>query len=381
MLKMKSLGIYIFVFLIFLSHSSFAHDILFCGERIPVSNDFVAAKLMNIIRGQIPNINLPQLRKRAQENFPVVEYYLKATGLPEDFKYLAIVESGFQNVTSKVGARGFWQLMPETAKELGLNVSYPTDERDNIYKSTYAACKVLANYYLQIRKVYGISSWVLTAAAYNVGIGRMLKAINKQGNDYFSMNLNPETALYVYKIIAVKELFEYPELYMKDFGYNVFSTIAKSSQINTNSIDNDTNVFNSMTLQVSENDGLHPDNVIMTEPAKPLTLNNQSKAIDQSNSASVKYVAANIKGKYKSFSDGEPISIELSEDLEVKGTYNSKGNILLGKGWIIDNRIYIDLGYNDHEVVLLDVNGQKGIALDELKKNEPVLLKVQNKEE
>lgn len=378
---MKHLRFYIFVSLIFFSLPSFAHDILFCGERIPVSNDFVAAKLMNIIRRQIPNVNLPHLRKRVQENFPIVEYYLRETHLPEDFKYLAIVESGFLNLTSKAGARGFWQLMPETARELGLEVSYETDERDNIYKSTYAACKVLASYYLQIRKMYGISSWVLTAAAYNVGIGSMLKAINKQGNDYFSMNLNSETAVYVYKIIAVKELFEYPELYMKDFGYNVFSAIAISSQINNDSSDNDTNIFNSMTVQVSESDGQHPDIVTVTELAKPADLNNRSKRIESSSTVSIKYVAASIKGKYKNFNDGEPISIELNEDLEVKGTYNSKGNILLGKGWIIDDRVYVDLGYNDHEVVLLDLNGEKGIRLDELKKNEPVLLKVQNTEE
>src|SRR5689334_2459927 len=144
-----------------------AHEIIFCGERIPVQNNFVADKLMNVIRQQVPYVNLPQLRKRVEANFPIVEYYLRETGLPEDFKYLAIVESGFLNLTSKAGARGFWQLMPETATELGLVVSPTIDERDNIYKSTYAACKVLASYYLRIKKIYGVSSWVLTAAAYN----------------------------------------------------------------------------------------------------------------------------------------------------------------------------------------------------------------------
>ncbi|HEX8278529.1 MAG TPA: transglycosylase SLT domain-containing protein, partial [Segetibacter sp.] len=104
-----------------------AHDIIFCGERIPVSNNFVATKLMNVIRRQIPEVNLPQLRKRVVMNFPRVEYYLRQTGLPEDFKYLAIVESGFLNVTSPVGARGFWQLMPETARDMGLLVNGTVD--------------------------------------------------------------------------------------------------------------------------------------------------------------------------------------------------------------------------------------------------------------
>src|SRR3982750_3922423 len=80
-----------------------AHEILFCGETIPLNNNMIADKLMNVIRNQVPNVNLPQLRKRVKANFPIVEYYLRETGLPEDFKYLAIVESGFQNVTSVAG--------------------------------------------------------------------------------------------------------------------------------------------------------------------------------------------------------------------------------------------------------------------------------------
>lgn len=227
-LKLSSICSFIVCLLISVLNSN-AHDIIFCGERIPVHNDFVAQKLMNVIRYQIPNVNLPQLRKRVQANFPRVEYYLRATGLPEDLKYLAIVESGFENVTSSVGARGFWQLMPETAKELGLTVSSSLDERDNLDKSTYAACRHLAYYYLEIKKKFGIYSWVLAVAAYNFGIGNISKAIQRQGKDYFTMHLNQETALYVYKIIAVKELFEYPELYMKDFGYNVFSVIQFNS--------------------------------------------------------------------------------------------------------------------------------------------------------
>ena len=143
------------VILLLVSINCFAHEIYFCGERIPVSSNLVSGKLMNVIRKQIPYVNLPQLRKRADANFPVVENYLRVTGLPDDFKYLAIVESGFQNVTSIAGARGFWQLMPNTARELGLTVSNQVDERDNIHKATYAACQVLASYYLDIRRKYG----------------------------------------------------------------------------------------------------------------------------------------------------------------------------------------------------------------------------------
>jgi membrane-bound lytic murein transglycosylase D len=206
-----------------------AHDIIFCGERIPVNNDFVANKLMNVIRKQIPNVNLPSLRQRALLYFPFVESFLKRSGLPADFKYLPIVESGFLVQTSGAGARGFWQLMPATAKDMGLVVSTTLDERDDINKSTMAACKVLSSYYTTIQKKHKVSSWILTAAAYNFGIGNIINAIQNQGKDYFTMNLNAETAVYVYKMIAVKELFEFPELYMKSFGYNVFGKGSPSS--------------------------------------------------------------------------------------------------------------------------------------------------------
>jgi len=353
-----------------------AHEIIFCGERIPVQNNFVADKLMNVIRQQVPYVNLPQLRKRVEANFPIVEYYLRETGLPEDFKYLAIVESGFLNLTSKAGARGFWQLMPETATELGLVVSPTIDERDNIYKSTYAACKVLASYYLRIKKIYGVSSWVLTAAAYNFGIGRMSSAINRQGSDYFSMTLNPETALYVYKIVAVKELFEYPELYMKDFGYNVFQVVQGNTDPKLNTSTNDSAAFTSMEVKVNTSDGKHPSNVVIKEPEKPTTTLEKSE--DAINRNEFKYLSASIKGKYKNFHDGDLITIELQEDLEVKGSFSKKGNLMQGKGWFIGDRIFIDLGYSDHSVTLIDISGKKGVMPQDLKKDQSVLLKVVN---
>ena len=356
-----------------------AHDIIFCGEHIPISNNFVSSTLMDVIRKQIPNVNLPELRKRANLNFPLVEYYLHETGLPEDLKYLAIVESGFQNLVSRVGARGFWQLMPNTARAYGLMVSDNIDERDNIYKATYAACKELASNYLMIRKKYGISSWVLTAAAYNTGIGNIFKNINNQGMDYFSMNLNPETAVYVYKIIAIKELFEYPELYMKDFGYNVFNTIKPAALSEAESSNADSTVFTSMTVNVNTDDGEHPDSV----NAKELPVGKPDYLVPKTNTRKKQnaiYIAANIKGKYKNFSDGQLISVELQDDLLVNGIFNKKGNIIKGIGWHIDDRIMVDLGYEDHSLSLIN-DGKKGITPAELKNGQPVLLKVQGAED
>lgn len=371
-----SIAIYISIlFAVNLTSLCSAHDIVFCGERIPIQNSMVAEKLMNVIRKQMPGVNMPQLRKRVKLNFPVVEYYLRSTGLPEDFKYLAIVESGFQNGESPVGARGFWQLMPETAKELGLKISESTDDRDDIYKSTYAACQVLASYYLRIKKNYNISSWVLTAAAYNLGIGAISKNINRQGKDYFSMNLNPETAMYVYKIIAIKELFEYPELYMKDFGYNVFNKAATGTA--TNGAAADTSFFKSMELKVSENDGRHPEKIVVKELAKAAAANLEEKPREDDQTA-FQYLGAVVKGKYKDFSDGELVTIELLRDMNAGGSFNRKGTQLRGKGWLIDDRVFVDLGYGSHDVILLNVDGQKGIPLVSLSNNNSVLIKVKS---
>jgi hypothetical protein len=353
--------------------SVYAHDIVFCGERIPVDDKFVADKLMNIIRRQIPNVNLPQLRQRTNQYFGIVESYLQATRLPEDFKYLAIVESGFQNVTSPVGAAGFWQLMPETARERGLIVNDLIDERNDIYKSTYAACKVLANYYLEIKRRFGVTSWVLTSAAYNFGIGNMSKAITKQGKDYFQMNLNPETAGYVYKIIAVKELFEYPELYMQKIGYNVFNAKAKVKKIDAT--DNDDAVFSTMTVKVNQRDGNHPEKIntkvdrndLKTAQAKP-------KMEDE---GTITFISAEIVGKYKKFDDGDLVSFKLQDNLQVANRFTAKGNIIQGRGWLIDDKIYIDLGY-DRSIVIYDLNNQKGISFASLKKKETVIMKIIN---
>ena len=345
--------------------NSHAHEIIFCGERIPVGDKFVSDKLMNIIKKQINYINVPSLRQRVNQYMTQVEYYLRETNIPDDFKYLAIVESGFKNAISSAGAAGFWQLMPETARELGLTVNGLVDERNNFNKATYAACKVLANYYLHIRKQFSISSWVLTAAAYNNGIGNIQNAIKKQGTNYFQMQLNEETAAYVYKIIAVKELFQYPELYMHDFGYNIFTTNAKSGTKSQDAINGSEKLnLGGMTVKIDESDGEHP-----------ATLDKKLNPLKKTDLSKIKFVSALITGKYKKFKDGEIVSFILQEDLQVFNRFSAKGTIIQGRGWIIDDRVQIDLGF-DHNVVLLDLKNEKGVALKELKNKGMVIMKV-----
>lgn len=324
------------------------HDVVFCGERIPVDNDFVATKLMNVIRKQVPLVNLPKLRQQANAWFPVFEKYLARHGLPMDLKYIPVVESGFTNATSRAGASGYWQLMPETAKGLGLTVNEVVDERLDIVKSTEAACKLLKNYYSTL----GV--WALTLAGYNFGIGNISKAVKQQGRNYFSMQLNPETAIYVYKIIAVKELFEYPELYMKDFGYNVFNALAKPTPQRGGS-DDDAD-FRSMSVKVMSK--------TEAEPGVKLA-----------------YYSAHIEEARK-FRDGDLVKIVFDEDIYTRSGLSRKGYGFKATGWLIDGRVFIDLNMG-HELTVLGMDNQKGILLEELKakKKTEVILRQEEPEE
>lgn len=344
-----------------------AHEITFCGEKIPVDKEFVAQNLMSVIKKQARYINMSSLRKHADRYFPRLEKYLKDHNLPEDLKYLPIVESGFAIRTSSAGAQGFWQLMPKTAEGMGLSISEGYDQRNDFETSTIAACNLLIEYYLQIKKRYNISSWVLTAAAYNFGIGNMSNSISRQGRDYFSMNLNKETAEYVYKIIAIKELFEYPELYIKNFNYNIFSS-KPAAVVEDDEPETDKNLFGNLEVNVNEKDGLHPD---VTEDKKLMQAEGEVATERRP-----KLVAAQVKGKYNGFKDGDPIMIELQDNLMVQNRYLSKGNLIKGTGWIINDRVFVDLGFGSSDIILYDSNSQQGIAISSLKNNQPLVLKV-----
>jgi membrane-bound lytic murein transglycosylase D len=146
-----------------------------------------------------------RLHQKAAQWFPIIEPILKKYGIPQDFKYVPLVESGLQAGTSPKGAAGFWQFMPGTARTYGLRINSGVDERNNLRKSTIAACKYIKELY----SVFG--NWTMVAAAYNVGDTHMKRQINRQNQDnYFKMKLNRETAGYVYKLISMKEIVENP---------------------------------------------------------------------------------------------------------------------------------------------------------------------------
>ncbi len=148
--------------------------------------------------------------KRKNKFFPIIEPILAQNGVPDDFKYLAVAESGLQNITSPAGAKGFWQIMKGTAKEYGLVVNKNIDERYNLEKATVAACKYLKN----AKQKFG--SWTLAAASYNAGVSRISKELAKQRVDnYYDLYLNEETSRYIPRIIMIKHLLSQP----KKFGF------------------------------------------------------------------------------------------------------------------------------------------------------------------
>lgn len=181
----------------------------FAEETLPLGDVKVERKMKTALAAyNYSRLQTNRLHRKAAEWFPVIEPILAAYGIPEDFKYVPLVESGLQGGVSPKGAAGFWQFMPGTARTYGLKVNSRVDERKNLRKSTIAAAKY-------IKELYGIfDSWTLVAAAYNVGDNHMKRQIDRQNQDnYFKMRLNRETAGYVYKLISVKEIVEDPVRY------------------------------------------------------------------------------------------------------------------------------------------------------------------------
>jgi len=188
-------------------------DLTFAGEKIPLSDPDVYERMdKELLVNTYWQSNGLLMFKRTAKYFPVIEPILKEKGVPEDFKYLAVIESGLTHVVSPAGATGMWQIMKPTAKERGLEVNEEVDERYHLEKSTEAAC----DYLLEAKERLG--SWTLAAAAYNMGINGVEKQLKRQKTDnYYDLLLNAETGRYVFRIIAVKEIIENP----KSYGFNL----------------------------------------------------------------------------------------------------------------------------------------------------------------
>lgn len=151
--------------------------------------------------------------KRANRYFPIIEPILKENGVPDDFKYLAVIESNLDpRAISGAQAAGLWQLMPKTAQQFGLEVNDEIDERYHLEKSTAAACKYFKSAFAKYK------NWTTVAASYNAGMGRISgEKENQQVGEAFDMLLNPETSRYIFRILAMKQFLENP----KAFGYTI----------------------------------------------------------------------------------------------------------------------------------------------------------------
>lgn len=179
----------------------------FAHEHMPFGDQQINSKMMrHLTKYSFQQIRSYHIHDQALKSLPVVEEILVSYGIPADFKYIPLVESGFtKNITSHKGASGYWQFMPATAQAFGLKINDEVDERQDLIKSTHAAAKYIKALYKEF------DSWLLAAAAYNVGGGNLRKEMNRQNEDnYFKLKLNRETSDYVYRLISVKEIIEHP---------------------------------------------------------------------------------------------------------------------------------------------------------------------------
>lgn len=183
--------------------------VLFSEEVVPMDQPDIRERLdKELLVNTYWQSNMLLLLKRANKYFPIIEKILEEEGIPDDFKYLSVIESALENVRSNKGAKGFWQIMPSTAREYGLEVNSNVDERYHIEKST----RVASMYLKKAKERFG--TWTLAAASYNRGMFGIDRLLKKQKTDnYYNLLLNSETSRYLFRILAVKEIMSNPQRY------------------------------------------------------------------------------------------------------------------------------------------------------------------------
>lgn len=206
----------------------------FAGERVEINSADLKERMdKELLVNTYWQSNTLLMIKRAAKYFPIIEPILMEEGVPKDFKYLALVESGLENLTSPAGAKGFWQIMRGTGREMGLEINSNVDERYHIERATRVACKYLKKAHQEL------GSWTLAAASYNRGISGIQRILNtQQANNYYDLLLGTETKRYVFRILAVKAIVENPAAY----GFQIkqaqryspleYKTVAVDSAIN-----------------------------------------------------------------------------------------------------------------------------------------------------
>ena len=205
----------------------------FAGENVPLNNFDTRESLeRELIVNTYWHSQSLILLKRAKRYFPVIEPILKKYNIPDDFKYMAVAESGLAQVVSPSQAVGIWQLKEGTAKDYGLEVNETVDERYHIEKSTEAACKFM-------NKSYSLfNNWALAAASYNGGRRFIKEQMEQQKqSSYYDLLLGEETERYVFRMIALKLIFENPEDYGFVTGNEGYEPIPYNEKVISVSID------------------------------------------------------------------------------------------------------------------------------------------------
>jgi membrane-bound lytic murein transglycosylase D len=198
--------------------------VYFCGEAVPVGEPGVWRRWLQTVRTYGAQKEcIYDLRKRSVAFFSIIDPILFKYRIPRDFRYLPLTESELVNdCVSPRGAVGYWQLMPETARELGLIVNGEIDERKDLRKATVAVCHYLHQLYGELR------SWSLVAAAYNGGIGHVQTRMQQQGSsEYFKLRFHQETNRYLFRVLAYKELLSNPEQYRLLLPPGVMAVLTK----------------------------------------------------------------------------------------------------------------------------------------------------------
>ncbi|MCF8243365.1 MAG: lytic transglycosylase domain-containing protein [Melioribacteraceae bacterium] len=181
----------------------------FCGEKVPL-NDFDVYERIEreFIANTYWHSSTILFFKRANRWFPVIEPILKKNGIPDDFKYVSLIESNLSNAISPAGAVGFWQFLRSTGREYNLEIYEEIDERYNVELATEAACAYIIESYQKF------GSWTLAAASYNMGVDGVQKQLERQkSNYYYNLLLNEETSRYVMRILAAKTILSNPKKY------------------------------------------------------------------------------------------------------------------------------------------------------------------------
>ena len=192
------------------SNPEVPQSVVFCGKQIDLTrfdrHERMDRELLAFTYMHSTSI---QMLKRANRYFPIIEPILKMHDIPEDFKYLMVIESSCNPLArSSAGAAGLWQFMQTTGREYGLEVNKNIDERYHVEKATIAACKYLKDAYEKY------NDWIAVAASYNGGQTRITKQMeSQQTNETLDLYLVEETARYIYRIIAAKIMFANPSAF------------------------------------------------------------------------------------------------------------------------------------------------------------------------